>query len=117
MLCAVSASDYSGLKVSSLRFCPANRSPQRHGAKDVHPRILAHPRPSLGRETCAELIGKPLRQDLSEGVFSTLTIGKEDSSHLFSGERHHPHVLTFGHRHDPLRSEERRVGKECRSRW
>ena len=80
----------------------ANRKRQCHRAKDVHPRILAHPRTAFGRETESEFIGKPIGKDLSQGVFGPLTIAKEDSSHLFPLEQDHAHVLTIAHRHDSL---------------
>ena len=38
-------------------------------------------------------------------------------SGLFSGKSYNLDSLTVGTTEDPTRSEERRVGKECRSRW
>ncbi len=35
-----------------------NRKREGHGVKDTHPAILAHPRPSFGREPEAKFIAK-----------------------------------------------------------
>src|SRR5256885_13102768 len=60
-----------------------------------------------GVQTCALPISTPPDCDRSAPARSTLLVSKAGTSPNNSVET----------RHTPARSEERRVGKECRSRW
>ena len=63
-------------------------------------------------------VGSTLAKYLGSDDENDITIIDKDETNLLSLQRHLDVKTVLGHASYPnIRSEERRVGKECRSRW
>ena len=59
---------------------------QRHRIKDVHPRILTHPRLAFRWQAGSQFFWKPFRNDFGHRVFCPMTIGSKGFHHLVTRE-------------------------------
>src|SRR2546422_4112374 len=94
------------------------------GFRNVRPRQsypVASPRKMRQRIVCASRESLEVREILWRVIKEAITLGEPEGRNLGAvyalPEKLRRHVEAPNSALEPIRSEERRVGKECRSRW
>ena len=101
------------------KFCEAERILHRHGYGVINPcNVWACRSPWLFRLMNA-LLGKRLTYAVILAYDLILLMTRADGIAMLPGWQasRGAQIENYVARHFPMRSEERRVGKECRSRW